>query len=176
VYYVEIVVEPLDERMSEALIDNMLNISGLHHAVIGQIVNRSGGNPYFIEEVVQSFIDEGVVVLKHGTFEVTEKIRTMAIPHTINDVLMSRIDRLEEKTRNLLKLASVIGRNFFYRILADVANTIEDIDSRLSYLKEIQIIRERRRMGEQEYLFKHALAQEATYESLFYSTSERNCT
>ncbi|MCJ7687141.1 MAG: AAA family ATPase, partial [Desulfobacteraceae bacterium] len=168
VYYVEIVLEPLDERMSEALIDNMLSISGLHHAVIGQIVQRASGNPFFIEEVVQSFIDEGAVVLKHGTFEVTEKIRTMAIPHTINDVLMSRIDRLEEKTRNLLRLASVIGRNFFYRILADVATTIEDIDSRLSYLKEIQIIRERRRMGEIECFFKHALAQEAAYESILF--------
>ncbi|MBU4492076.1 MAG: AAA family ATPase [Euryarchaeota archaeon] len=167
-YYVEIVVEPLDERMSEALIDNMLNISGLHQALIGQIVHRSGGNPYFIEEVVQSFIDEGVVALKHGTFEVTEKIRTMAIPHTINDVLMSRIDRLEEETRNLLKIASVIGRNFFYRVLADVATTIEGIDSRLSYLKEIQIIRERRRMEEIEFLFRHALAQEAAYESILF--------
>jgi tetratricopeptide (TPR) repeat protein len=175
VYYVEIVVEPLDERMSEALIDNMLNISGLHHAVTGQIVQRASGNPFFIEEVVQSFIDEGAVVLKHGTFEVTEKIRTMAIPLTINDVLMSRIDRLEEKTRNLLKLASVIGRSFFYRILADVATTIEDIDSRLSYLKEFQIIRERRRMDELEYLFKHALAQEAAYESiLFHKRKDRH--
>ncbi len=167
-YYVEIVMEPLDERMSEALIDNMLNISGLHHAVIGQIVQRASGNPFFIEEVVQSFIDEGAVVLKHGTFEVTEKIRTMAIPYTINDVLMSRIDGLDEKTRNLLRLASVIGRNFFYRILTDVATTIEDIDSRLSYLKEIQIILERRRMGEIEYLFKHALAQEAVYDSILF--------
>jgi class 3 adenylate cyclase len=51
VYYVEIVVEPLDERKSEALIDNMLNISGFHHAVIGQIVQRASGNPFFIEEV-----------------------------------------------------------------------------------------------------------------------------
>ncbi|MCK4784969.1 MAG: hypothetical protein KAV87_14550, partial [Desulfobacteraceae bacterium] len=60
----------------------------------------------------------------------------------------------------------VIGRNFFYRILSEVASTVEDIDGRLSYLKEIQIIRKRRRMGEVEYLFKHALAQEAAYESI----------
>jgi len=166
VYYVEIVLEPLDERTSEVLITNMLNINGFHHAVVGNIVQRAGGNPFFIEEVVQSFIDEGAIVLKGGTFEVTEKIGTMSIPYTINDVLMTRIDRLEEKTRNLLKLASVIGRSFFYRILSEVASTVEDIDNRLSYLKEIQIIQERRRMGEVEYLFKHALAQEAAYESI----------
>ena len=95
VYYVEIALTPLDELMSEVLINNMLNISGLHHAVVRQIVHRSGGNPFFIEEVVRSFIDEGAVVLKDGTFEVTEKINRITIPHTINDLLMARIDRLE---------------------------------------------------------------------------------
>ncbi|MCJ7683093.1 MAG: AAA family ATPase, partial [Desulfobacteraceae bacterium] len=167
-YYVEIELEPLDGGMSEALITNMLNIKGIHRAVIGQIVERSGGNPFFIEEVVQSFIDEGAVVLKNGAFEVTDKIGEIAVPHTINDVLMARIDGLEEKTRNLVKIASVIGRNFFYRVLVDVASTIEDIDGRLSHLKEVQLIRERRRMDEVEYLFKHTLVQEAAYESIIH--------
>ena len=164
--YVEIVLEPLNEIMSEDLINNMLNIRGFQHTVIDQIVRRADGNPFFIEEVLRSFIDEGAVVIKDGQFEVTEKIDTMVIPNTINDILMARIDRLEEKTRNLLKIASIIGRKFFYRILIEVAKRIEDIDSRLSYLKEVQLIRERRRMKELEYLFNHALAQEATYESI----------
>jgi class 3 adenylate cyclase/tetratricopeptide (TPR) repeat protein len=165
-HYFEISLQPLDKRISEALINNMLNIKGLKHAVIDQIVERADGNPFFIEEVVRSFIDQGAIVAKDGVFEVTEKIDTMVIPHTINDVLMARIDRLEEKTRDLVKVASVIGRNFFYRILTKVAQTVDAIDSRLSYLKEIQLIREQRRMEELEYLFKHALAQEAAYESI----------
>jgi class 3 adenylate cyclase/tetratricopeptide (TPR) repeat protein len=164
--FVDIVLDPLNERMSEELINKMLNIRGLQHAVTDKIVKRADGNPFFIEEVVRSFIDEGAVVAKDGSFEVTEKINTIVIPNTIRDVLMARIDRLEEQTRNLLKVASVIGRNFFYRILVEAAKRIEDIDSRLSYLKEIQLIRERTRIEELEYLFKHALAQEATYESI----------
>lgn len=166
VYYVEIVLEPLDQRTSEALISNMLNISELHHSTVEQIVQRAGGNPFFIEEVVRSLIDQFVVVLKDGMFQVAKKIGKIAIPNTINDVLMSRIDRLEEKSRTLVKVASVIGRNFFYRILKEVASTVEDIDVRLSYLKEIQLFREQKRMGEVEYLFNHALAQEAAYESI----------
>ena len=166
VYNVEIVLEPLNERMSEVLINNMLNIKSLPHFVRDQIIERAAGNPFFIEEVVRSFIDEGIVVLKGEGFEVTEKIETVIIPQTISDVLMARIDRLEDKTRNLVKVASVIGRNFFYKILTDVVKTIDDIDHRLSYLKEIQLIKERKRMEELEYLFKHALAQEAAYQSI----------
>ncbi|GAG84716.1 unnamed protein product, partial [marine sediment metagenome] len=70
------------------------------------------------------------------------------------------------ETRNLVKVASVIGRDFFYRILAEVVGPIENLEGRLSYLKEIQLIRERERIGEKEYLFKHALAQEAAYGSI----------
>lgn len=169
-YYVEITLEPLNEKIGETLIANMLNVSPGHHAIFGQIVRRASGNPFFIEEVVRSLIDEGAVVLRNGKFEVTEKIDTIAIPHTIHDVLMARIDRLEEKTRDLVKVASVIGRNFFYRILSEATSQIQDIDERLSYLKDTQLIRERQRMEELEYLFKHALAQEATYQSILPST------
>ncbi len=164
--YVEIVLGPLDERMSEALISNMLNTGGLHHAVIEQIVQRASGNPFFIEEVVRSFIDEGAILMKEEGFEVTEKVSEIPIPSTINDVLMARIDRLEEKTRHLVKVASVIGRSFFNRILSDVASDVEDIPGKLSFLRKIQLLRAQERMGELEYLFKHALAHEAAYESL----------
>jgi len=168
VYYVEIMIEPLDQLMSEVLVNNMLKTKTLPNAAREQIVKRSSGNPFFLEEVVRSLIDQGVVILRHGVFEVTEKIETVVIPQTINDLLMARIDRLDEKTRYLVKVASVIGRNFFYRILTEVARTIEDIDTRLSYLKEVQLIRERSRMEEIEYLFKHALAQEVAYESILH--------
>ncbi len=78
---------------------------------------------------------------------------------------MARIDRLDEGSRNVVKVASVIGRSFFYRILADVISRVESLDDKLEYLKQIQLIRERIQMNELEYLFKHALAQEAAYES-----------
>ena len=169
VYYVEIRLQPLSEQMGETLINNMLKIKGLQQAVVDQIIQRSGGNPFFIEEVVRSFIDTGAVVRANGEFKVTEKIENMVIPYTINDVLMARIDRLDENTRDLVKVASVIGRSFFYRILTEVANTVDGIDKRLSYLKQIELICERQRMEELEYLFKHALAQETAYESILFA-------
>jgi len=168
VYTVKILLQPLDDRMGEVLINNMLSIRSLPLDVRNQILKRAGGNPFFIEEVVRSLIDDNVVVIKNGEFKVTNKIESVVVPQTINDVLMARIDRLEDKTRNLIKVASVIGRNFFYRILTEVVGAIEDIDGRLSHLKEIQLIKEQKRMEEIEYLFKHALAQEAAYESILH--------
>ncbi|MGA2465914.1 MAG: adenylate/guanylate cyclase domain-containing protein [Thermodesulfobacteriota bacterium] len=165
-YYVEIVLEPLAEKTSEALISSMLNVSKLQHAIVTSIVERTGGNPFFIEEVVRSLIDEQALLPKEGTFHLTNKAATISIPKTIDALLTARIDRLEEQTRDLVKEASVIGRSFFYRILAEVASEIEDIDVRLSYLQEIQLLRERLRMGELEYLFNHALVQEVAYASI----------
>jgi class 3 adenylate cyclase len=164
--FAEISIRPLDRQMGETLINNMLQVKGLRNAVKQQIVERSGGNPFFIEEIIRSFIDEGTIVQTNGAFEVTEKFDQVIIPSTINDVLVARIDRLEEQTRELIKVASVIGRSFFDRILKEVAVSIEGVDERLAYLKDVQFIRDRIRMEELEYLFKHVLAQEAAYESI----------
>ena len=163
--FTEIAIKPLNRQMGEALVNNMLQVKGLRNAVKQQIVDRSGGNPFFIEEIIRSFIDEGAIVRTNGAFEVTEKIDQVVIPTTINDVLMARIDRLEERTRELVKVASVIGRSFFDRIIKDVADSIDNVDERLAYLKDIQLIKDRMRMQELEYMFKHALAQEAAYDS-----------
>ena len=163
--FAELSLKPLDKRTGEILVDKMLQAKGLRIKIKQQIVDRAGGNPFFIEEVARSFIEEGAIVRTNGAFEVTDKINHMVIPPTINDVLLSRIDRLEEQTRELIKIASVIGRNFFDRILKEVATSVDGVDDRLAYLKDTQFIRDRIRMEELEYLFKHALAQEAAYES-----------
>jgi len=164
--HTDIYLEPLDDKQCEILIQNLVKVSGLPPDIMGAISKRAEGNPFFIEEVVRSFIDGGVVELRDGKFNVTEKIESVVIPETIQDVLMARIDRLDEVTRTLLKEASVIGRYFFYKILTEVAKSIEDIDDRLEYLKGIQLIQERVRLEEIEYLFKHTMAQEVTYESI----------
>jgi len=164
--WTKIELESLKESESEQLLSNLLQIKGFPHHLRDQILQRAGGNPFFIEEVVRSLINEGAVVLEKGEHRVTEKIKNIVIPQSIHALIMARIDRLDEETRNLIRVASVIGRNFFYRILTEVASYIEEIDRRLDYLKEIQLIRERKRMEEVEYLFKHALTQEAAYESI----------
>ncbi len=166
VYHLELFLHPLDEQRCESLISNMLCYSALDHTVVTQIVNRAGGNPYFIEEIVRSMIDEGALTAKNGTFQTTAKIASINIPNTIHDVLMSRIDAFEDATRDIIMIAAIVGRTFQERIIRDVAEGIGDIDARLSHLKEMQIISEFRRTREVEYRFKHGLAQEAVYLSM----------
>ena len=169
IFHTEIYLEPLNDEQCESLINNLLKIKGLPGHIREVVTKRAEGNPFFIEEVIRSFIDEGIVEIREGNFEVTEKIESVIIPETIHDVLMTRIDRLNDQTKSLLKVASVIGRNFFYRILVEVAKNTREIDEKLQYLKGIQLIRQGSRVSELEYLFRHVLAQEVTYETILIS-------
>jgi class 3 adenylate cyclase/tetratricopeptide (TPR) repeat protein len=165
-HFYNINLAPLDKDLSESLINNMLMIKGLPAQYKEKIIKRTGGNPFFMEEVVRSLIDQGAIIVKDDKFEITPKIDDIHIPGTINDLLTARIDRLEDKTRHLVKIASVVGRHFYHRIISRIATTIEDLDQRLMYLKDIQLIRQREHLNELEYIFKHALAQEAAYNSI----------
>ncbi len=162
-YYIEEFLQPLNGSDSKILIDNMLDSEELSNVVKTGIVQQTGGNPFFIEEVVRSLIDEAVVVSCDNGFTIADKIDSKVIPATINDVLIARLDCLEAQTRELVKIASVIGRNFFDRVIRDVADSIDNIDDRLKHLMDTQLINDRTRMQELEYQFKHALVQEAAY-------------
>jgi serine/threonine protein kinase/tetratricopeptide (TPR) repeat protein len=170
--YHEITLDPLNNVQCGALIDSMMNTKDFSSAISDLITKKTEGNPFFIEEVMRSFIDDGIIEIKNGKFRVTQKIDSVVIPETIHDILMTRIDRLDNGTRSLLKVASVIGRSFFYKILAQVAESVDKLDERLDFLKEIELVKERQRLAEVEYLFKHALVQEVTYESILERTKK----
>ncbi len=171
-YYREMKLGNLNQEESSILISNLLNQSGLPEDIHQLILKRSEGNPFFIEEVIRSFIDEGLVEVRENAFIVTDKVQYANIPETIDKVILSRIDRLDEKTKGLLRTASVIGRNFYYKVLEEAAQTIEELGSRLQYLKETQLLSEHQSKEEVEFLFKHALAQQATYDSILQKTKK----
>ncbi|MCP4154817.1 MAG: AAA family ATPase, partial [bacterium] len=137
--HTEIHLNPLDNVQCESLIRNLLKARVLPEKIIQAIVTRAGGNPFFIEEVLHSFIDDGVMELREGVCKITSGIDSVVIPETIQDVVMARIDKLDNATRSLLKIASVVGRFFFNKILSVVAGDITDIARRLNHLKEIRL-------------------------------------
>ncbi len=155
------------------MIRNLLNKQEVPQIVCNQILTRADGNPYFVEEVIRSFLDMGTLSVHQKKPKADGAWSYISIPQTLNDVIMERIDHLDERTRQLIRIASVIGRSFFHRILAMVAGGSDNIDPYLKKLKNAEFIKERNRMNETEYYFKHALTQETAYESILMSTKKQ---
>jgi class 3 adenylate cyclase len=164
--HVEIEVRPLDQSYADELISSLLKDSDISRHLRREITIKSGGNPFYLEEILRSMIDIGAIEKRDTRFVVTDRMRGFSIPDKISGIIMTRLDRLEEDTKELLRMASVIGRSFFLRILDRIAQDIHEVPDKLRLLQGIQIIRKKVDYEEIEYLFKHALVQEAIYTSL----------
>lgn len=168
-------LEPLDAAASSELLGNLLHIEDLPQSIRAQILERSEGNPFYLEEVLRSLIDAGQVVSEGGHWRATRDILEANIPGTLAGVLSARIDRLPDTTKRVVQTAAVIGRVFQHRVLESVcraappAERIEHVEPHLATLSYEQLVRERARDPEREYIFKHALTCEAAYDLLLRS-------
>jgi tetratricopeptide (TPR) repeat protein len=166
--YIEIRLAPLSDRDSAQLVHNLLEIEDLPARLRDLIVKRAEGNPFFLEEVIRTLIDTRAVTYdtSSGHWRATSQIESVHIPDTIQGVIMARVDRLDEEVKQVLRVASVIGRSFLYRVLKAIAEVGQRLEDDLTELQQSELIREKQDLPELEYIFKHALAQEATYESI----------
>ena len=161
-------LDALSAPESEVLVGNLLRIEGLPEGLRRRILDHAAGNPFYVEEILRSLIDGGVIAhdTASGRWQATGQVDEVAIPDTLHGVLMARIDRLQEETKRVLQLAAVIGRVFLYRVLAEIARQGGQLDTRLLTLQREQLIRERARVPEPEYIFKHELTRVAAYNGL----------
>jgi len=170
--YSETVLEPLDAEHAQELLGNLLYIEDLPESVRRLILSKAEGNPFFVEEVIRSLIDSRHIVRENGHWRATREIADVTIPDTLSGVLSARIDRLSNTTKQVAQTAAVLGRIFEYRALKTVCATappperIEDVEPHLGVLTYEELVRERTTNSELEYIFKHALTQEAPYEAL----------
>ena len=170
--YTEILLEPLDAAHSKELLGNLLYIEDLPESVRNLILDKAEGNPFFVEEVIRSLIDSEYIVQDNSHWRATREIVNVTIPDTLTGVLSARIDRLPENTKHVAQTAAVLGRIFAYRALmatcaaAPPSEQIEDVEPHLGVLTYEELVRERVHDPELEYIFKHALTQEAAYELL----------
>jgi class 3 adenylate cyclase/tetratricopeptide (TPR) repeat protein len=180
-HQIEIDLAPLDARDCQTFVRNLLKTDDLPYS-LQTLVGRTGdGNPFYIEEVVRSLLDEGLVETVKGRLTVSDKVDSLVVPGTVQGVIMARVDRLTDEARGVLQLASVLGRSFYQRILARMVPPEVDLGAALAYLKERQLVSERktRRTAavrrstlaeETEYVFQHALVQDTIYESILQKT------
>jgi class 3 adenylate cyclase len=120
---VELHLAPLNERDSDALLSNLLNIDALPEDAHQRILAKAEGNPFFVEEVIRMLIERGAIMKRDdGRWQAVGDIGKIDIPDTLQGVLTARIDRLPEDTKRLLQIASVIGRRFSIEVLKQVVS------------------------------------------------------
>jgi predicted ATPase/class 3 adenylate cyclase len=168
-YYSQLTLGPLSERECHSVLEGLLNSDDISPELGELVLSKCGGNPFYLEEIVKDLLEEETIRKANGKCVLSKGTSKLRVPGTIHSVIMSRIDRLEEDLKKVLQYASVIGREFSLRILMEVTGIGEDIHEYLEKLKALELIYEKRSSPEPEYLFKHALTQEATYDSLLIS-------
>jgi class 3 adenylate cyclase/tetratricopeptide (TPR) repeat protein len=166
--YTEVVLAPLSAGDSEALLAGLLGAPTVPPHLHQLVLTKAEGNPLFVEEVLRSLAALGVLAKDEtrGAWRIRRAVADVRIPDTIQGVIMARIDRLDDDVKQMLKLAAVVGRSFLYRVLGVLADADRELDRHLAELQDVELIRERRRLPELEYIFNHALVQEATYASI----------
>ncbi|MGA3118998.1 MAG: adenylate/guanylate cyclase domain-containing protein [Syntrophobacteraceae bacterium] len=165
--FTNITLKPLSELGSLEMTARLLSLESLPPALKELISGRAEGNPFFVEELIRTLIERGAFAQSEdGGWEATRLIESVKVPVTLQGLLMSRLDRLPSETKWLAQQASVIGRIFLYRVLFHMAERKTSVDNDLSCLEANELIRERARDPELEYMFRHALTQETAYQSL----------
>ena len=166
--YSEIELQPLSGEESEDLVTNLLEISELPSSLQQRILEKAEGNPFFVEELIRTLIESGVVVRDESgsRWQATAEIEGISLPDTLQGLLISRIDRLDSEIRQTVQLASVIGRRFYYRVLEWIAEATGALQDQLNTLQRVEIIHERARIPELEYMFRHDLTRDAAYQTI----------
>ena len=171
--YREIALEALSGDAGGELLDNLIGRATLPAKTADRILRLAEGNPFFLEEIVRSLVDSGVV-LKEGDKWRYDHAVPLEIPPTVEKVILSRIDRLSPSARTVLTAASVLGRQFPLPMLEAIGvRSDSDTPASLAELQRLDLLRESRRWPEPEYRFKHALIQEAAYRTLVRPDRER---
>jgi class 3 adenylate cyclase/tetratricopeptide (TPR) repeat protein len=165
-YHTRIVPATLSAEDSARMAEGVLATHGLPGEITEIIVRKGEGNPFYVEEVVKSLRESGAVVVSASGSVLARDLDAIAVPDTIQDVIMARIDRLDEAPKKTLQLASVIGREFTRRLLDRLAEARERTGDFLSELKSVELIYEKPQVLEQAYTFRHALTQDVAYGSL----------
>jgi serine/threonine protein kinase len=164
--YQQIALKPLGAREINELVASLV---GPHPSAAGLgdlIRERTGGNPFFIEETIHELAETGKLEGHPGGYRLIPPLDTLNLPARVQVVLAGRIDRLEPRDKETLQAASVIGKNFPGRVLLEVAGLVEgDLAASLHVLREKEFLYEERTFPESEYAFKHPLTHEVAYQS-----------
>ena len=166
-YYTQIRLDPLPVPSAEALLRTLLGDAASLPPLVRLLIERTEGNPFFLEETVRSLLETGVIAGERGAYRLAKPATGIQMPATVQAVLAARIDRLPPDEKQLLQAAAIIGKDVPLMLLEAIAEDPDDeLRLRLANLQAAEFLYETSLFPEPEYTFKHALTLEVTYQSL----------
>ncbi len=165
-------LERLSIADSHVFVNSLLERHELPPDLVNVLIDRSDGNPLYLEELVKSLVEKETLTNQDGTWRLARDMDSLEIPDSIEKVLTTRIDGLETPTKQVLQYASVIGRRFWSGVLGE-ALARRPVEGELDDLQKAALVRDlptSEVRGDREYMFEHLLLQEATYEGMLRSS------
>lgn len=165
-YYNRIGLDQLTPKSSAELIQTILREGEPVSELRELILQRAAGNPLYMEEFTRTLLENGSILCRNQKCELIKNASEIQVPPTIQGIIAARMDRLEDNLKRTMQVASVIGRDFAFRILETISEMRKELKPYLLNLQGLEFIYEKRLFPELEYVFKHALTQEVAYNSL----------
>ncbi len=171
-YITELELKPMNEVQSTEFVEALIGHDVLPVETLARLIEKAQGNPYYIEEMVHSLVDRGVLVrdVKSGRWQATQAVTTFVLPESLQSLLMARIDLLPATTRHVLQMASVIGAIFWFDMLLALTSGMSPVqlEEQLRLLREAQLIHDRRPVPllGYEYAFESSLVRDVVYGNL----------
>jgi class 3 adenylate cyclase/tetratricopeptide (TPR) repeat protein len=173
-YHGQITLNRLSSAESSVIITHLLNTNNIEEELQNLILEKSEGNPFFIEEFVKSLEDLKIIEKTKDYCRLTRDGRSIVVPSTIEDMIMTRVDHLPDDTRGLLQIGSAIEREFDNTLVGRVTALPErELLSQLSILKDAELLFERGLYPKSVYIFKHALTRDVVYNSILLKGKKR---
>jgi class 3 adenylate cyclase/tetratricopeptide (TPR) repeat protein len=170
-YYTQLRLDPLGKESAGEMLDALLGVKvqtmdGQLVALKRLIIEKTGGNPLFMEEIAQALTEEGALV-RNGVLKLTRPLAALKVPPTVEDIIASRIDRLPAAEKELLQTLAVIGMEFTLALACEVTKKPNDeLNQLLNDLQLAELIYEQPAPSDMGYIFKHALTRDVAYKSV----------
>jgi DNA-binding NtrC family response regulator/tetratricopeptide (TPR) repeat protein len=166
-YYTQLRLDPLPPRPAQELLSSLLGDDVSLVPLMQSLLQRTEGNPFFLEESVQTLVETHALVGARGAYRLAKPLQYIQVPATVQAVLVARMDRLPPQEKRLLQTAAVIGMEVPFALLQAVAKLPEEELRRgLADLRATEFLYEAKLFPELAYTFKHVLSQEVAYGSL----------
>ena len=165
-HYAQLRLDPLGSESAESLLDALIGNDAQLTDLKRLVIERTEGNPFFMEETVQAMFENGVLV-RNGKVSLAQPLSAITIPPSVKGILAARIDRLSGPNKDLLQTLSIIGKEFPLGLVRRVLDKHEDeLAPMMPALQLGEFIYEQPAFPDIEYVFKHALTQEVAYGSV----------